>query len=121
MIQAAKSIRTFVGSKNFDDSRRFYEALEFRFHPISPGFGYMEISPGKGFYLQDYYVREWCENMMLFLEVEDLESYWSKVTQLNLPIHFPGVKVSQIQKNDWGDEFFIHDPAGVLWHIGIIR
>ena len=28
------------------------------------------------------------------------------------------VKLSAIQQFDWGREFFLHDPSGVLWHIG---
>ena len=26
--------------------------------------------------------------------------------------------LSEIVKNDWGNEFFLHDPSGILWHIG---
>ncbi|WP_026955846.1 glyoxalase [Algoriphagus vanfongensis] len=118
MIQPGKSIRTFVGAKDFKESCRFYEMLEFELHHHGEGFAYVAISPGIGFYLQDYYTQEWCENSMVFLEVEDLEAYLQKIKSLELPTHFPGVKVSEIRHDSWGDEFFIHDPAGVLWHIG---
>jgi hypothetical protein len=26
--------------------------------------------------------------------------------------------LSKIVNNDWGSEFFLHDPSGILWHIG---
>jgi catechol 2,3-dioxygenase-like lactoylglutathione lyase family enzyme len=121
MIQAGKSIRTFIGSKNYAESCRFYETLGFVIRHHREGFAYVEISPGIGFYLQDYYVKEWLENSMVFLEVQDLDDYWQKVDALALPQKFPGVKLSKIQSNDWGDEFFLHDPAGVLWHFGVFK
>ncbi len=119
MIQSGKSIRTFIGSKDFEESCRFYEALEFEIRHHGKGFAYIQISPGIGFYLQGAYVKDWIENSMVFLEVEDLEDYWEKINALALPKKFPGVKLSKIQFNDWGNEFFLHDPAGVLWHFGI--
>lgn len=118
MIQAGKSIRTFIGSKNFDESCRFYEMLEFDISHHGKGFAYVDISPGIGFYLQDAYVKDWCENMMLFLEVEDVPAYFARVTALDLPSKFPEVMVKPIKNQDWGQEFFILEPAGVLWHIG---
>ena len=121
MIQPGKSIRTFIGSKDFDESCRFYEALEFEIRHHGKGFAYIQISPGIGFYLQDAYVKDWCENMMLFLEVEDLPAYFERIKALDLPFHFPGVKVMPIKQQDWGSEFFIIEPAGVLWHIGCFK
>ncbi|WP_288369579.1 glyoxalase [uncultured Algoriphagus sp.] len=121
MIQPGKSIRTFIGSKNFSESCKFYETLEFELHHHGKGFAYVSISPGIGFYLQDFYNKDWCENNMVFLEVDNLEAYLAKIKSLNLPDKFPGVKVSEIRKDSWGDEFFIHDPAGVLWHIGVFK
>lgn len=118
MIQAGKSIRTFVGSKNFEESCRFYEALEFELNHHGKGFAYVSISPGIGFYLQEYYVKDWCENSMLFLEVEDLPAYFEKIAAMDLPGKFPGVQVMPIKQQIWGTEFFIIEPAGVLWHIG---
>jgi hypothetical protein len=29
-----------------------------------------------------------------------------------------GVQVAHIRHEDWGKEGSVHDPAGVLWHIG---
>lgn len=121
MIQPGKSIRTFVGAKDFGESCRFYETLEFELRHHGKGFAYVSVSPGIGFYLQDYYVKDWCENSMVFLEVNDLEAYFDKVTALDLPGKFHGVKVMPIKRQVWGAEFFIIDPAGVLWHIGTFR
>ncbi len=118
MNPSAKAIIPFLGSRNFQESCTFYELLGFEISLISKGFARVYIYGKISFYLQDYYSKEWCENTMVFLEVEGLEAQRESFLKLNLPEKFPGVKLSQIKKNDWGDEFFLHDPAGILWHFG---
>lgn len=117
MDYQAKSIRTFIGAKDFGLSRTFYLALGFEEHPISHQLSLFTLG-ALSFYLQDYYVKEWAENSMVFLEVEDLPHHFKQIKRMELDKQFAAVKVSEIVKNDWGSEFFIHDPAGVLWHIG---
>ena len=70
------------------------------------------------FYLQDYYVKSWVKNSMMFLEVGDLNSVWDKLLTMDLTSKFRNVKLSPPVERDWGKEFFIHDPSGILWHIG---
>ena len=36
----------------------------------------------------------------------------------NLPGTYKGVRFTEIKEMDWGREFFMHDPSGVLWHYG---
>jgi len=55
---------------------------------------------------------------MLFLEVDDVEAYFSKLAMLQLPEKYPNVKIVPIKFFDWGKVGFIHDPSGILWHIG---
>lgn len=121
MNPSAKAIMPFLGSKNFEESSSFYQLLGFDVKLISKGFSRVYIHGKISFYLQDYYAKEWCENTMVFLEIEDLENQRETILKLDLPEKFSGVKVSKIQKNDWGDEFFLHDPAGILWHFGFFR
>ncbi len=111
------SIRAFIGARNFDRSRQFYADLGFLENQVSANMSYFS-SGAFGFYLQDAYVKEWIENTMIFLEVADLEDRLDKWQQLDLPATYTGVKLSGIVNNDWGREFFLHDPAGVLWHVG---
>ncbi|MEP0265582.1 VOC family protein [Dokdonia sp.] len=111
------SIRTFIGAKNYDISRNFYLDLGFKEVKIDPKMSYFSIGDF-GFYLQDYYVKKWIENLMVFLEVDTVEDHLIKVKELHLDSKYKGVRVSEIHHNDWGKEFFVHDPSGVLWHIG---
>ena len=112
------AIRQLIGAKDFNESRRFYHSLDFTEVQLGPNMSYFSISNKIGFYLQSAYVKDWVDNTMLFLESSDLDQYHSDLTDLNLPEKFKGVRLSSIKKEEWGREFFLHDPSGVLWHIG---
>lgn len=98
-------------------SRSFYSELGFKEIPLSDDMSYFRFGE-LGFYLQNYYVKDWINNSMIFLEVEDTERYHTMLMELGLPENYKKVKISKIQDNDWGREFFLHDPSGILWHIG---
>ncbi len=117
MELGAKSIRTFIGSKDYDISRKFYLDLGFKEIITSKKMSYFNLGT-VGFYLQDYYVKNWVDNSMVFLEVENLKSVFANIEELQLPQKYKRVKLSEIKHNDWGNEFFLHDPSGVLWHFG---
>ena len=78
----------------------------------------LQWGEGVAFYLQNAYVEEWVDNTMLFLEVEDVAAWHAHLTGLDLPGRFEGVRLSAIKEEDWGRECFLHDPSGVLWHVG---
>jgi hypothetical protein len=58
-----KSIRSFIGSKDFDISRQFYHELGFLESVIDPKMSYFFMGPF-GFYLQNYFAKEWVHNTM---------------------------------------------------------
>ena len=118
MKHQAKSIRSFTGAKNFNESREFYSALGFTENVISHNMSYFHVEPNIGFYLQDAYVKDWVDNSMIFLEVDDVERYHAELTALGLHDKYKLVRLSHIHNNDWGSEVFMHDPSGVLWHFG---
>jgi len=117
MTEKVRSIRPFIGAKDFERSKRFYADIGFQESVLSHNMSVFEMY-GLGFYLQDAYVKDWIDNTMVFLEVEDLDRFWRTLTALELPTHYEGVRLSAIHAYDWGREFFLHDPSGVLWHIG---
>jgi hypothetical protein len=83
MNNPIKSIRPFIGAKNFDISRKFYTDLGFTEHVISPQLSYFE-SQEIGFYLQDACVKDWVDNTMVFVEVGNVDDYWKKLVSLRL-------------------------------------
>ena len=117
MIRNPKRVRPFLGAKDFEISRDFYGTLGFRESKLSPQMSVFH-NGDVWFYLQRYYVKDWVDNTMLFLEVSNLEDQRIALIQGRLPDRFAGVRISEIQDNDWGREFFLHDPSGNLWHIG---
>ena len=115
-----KSIRPFIGAKDFATSRAFYKDMGFEEVLLPPKMALFKRGDF-GFYLQDAYVKDWVDNTMVFLEVEDVEAFLTYIKSLNLPQKYTGVRVSEIVYNDWGSEFFVHDPCGILWHIGSFK
>ncbi|EAQ41540.1 glyoxalase [Polaribacter sp. MED152] len=112
-----KSVRAFIGAKNFEESKQFYLDLGFSYVDLDSML-YFSIHDNLGFYLQKAYVKDWVDNSMLFLEVENLTEYYKEIKAKNLDKKYEKVRLSKIVKNDWGQEFFLHDPSGILWHIG---
>lgn len=117
MQHKAKSIRPFIGSKDFDLSRSFYRDLGFEEVSLSPQLSYFK-TPDVGFYLQNAYMEEWIDNTMVFIEVENVDQHWQGLQALGLPEKYEGVRLVPIQNNHWGRECFLHDPCGILWHFG---
>ncbi|GAB5405481.1 MAG: glyoxalase [Aureliella sp.] len=116
MLASAKGIRPFLGAKDFDVSRAFYRELGFREVVIAPEMSVFHLD-GTSFYLQRYYAKDWVDNTMVFLEVEDLDGQLRAIIDSGVVDRYDA-RVSEISDNDWGREFFLHDPSGILWHIG---
>ena len=118
MNHVAKSIRTFIGAGNFEESRLFYKELGFDESQISGKLSYFKVTDKLGFYLQDAYVEDWINNSMIFLEVDDVDRYWRELENLGLHRKYTNVRLTPIREETWGKECFMHDPSGVLWHFG---
>lgn len=117
MEHKAKSIRPFIGARDFELSRSFYRDLGFKESVLSPAMSYFD-SGGLGFYLQDAFVQDWIDNTMIFMEVEDVERHWKELLALDLPGKYASARLTPIRTLDWGRECFLHDPSGILWHFG---
>ncbi len=117
MEHKAKSIRPFIGAANFELSRSFYRDLGFNESILTHNMSYFGTE-AYGFYLQDAYIKDWIDNTMVFLEVNDVDRFWSELVLLDLTSKYDHVKLTPIRTNDWGKECFVHDPSGILWHFG---
>jgi len=117
MTRQSTSIRTFIGSENFNESRAFYNHLGFQEFVVIETMSFFSIDDTLGFYLQDYYVKDWIENSMIFLEVPDVDVWHQDLLDRNLTEKFENVRLSEIKDEGWGRTTYLHDPAGVLWHV----
>ena len=113
----AKSIRPFIGAKNYNESRKFYQDLGFEESILSSDMSYFKTN-GFGFYLQDAYVKDWIDNSMIFMEVDDVKRFWNELLELELTSKYDNVRLTPIRELVWGKECFLHDPSGILWHFG---
>ncbi|MFO1064864.1 MAG: hypothetical protein U0892_13445 [Pirellulales bacterium] len=116
MPSGTELVRPFLPTKDFDLSKRFYEALGFELTLDS------EVAifraAGGGFILQRYYHEEWAGNSMMQLMVDDLDAWWTHVESLDLPNRFGVTPPKPPAMQPWGLRVaYMVDPAGVLWHI----
>ena len=117
MKHQVKSIRPFIGAKEYDISRSFYRDLGFEEVILSPDMSLFK-SGSLAFYLQDAYVKEWIENTMIFMEVDNTQEFYDRLKSLDLSSKYKEVKLTPTREESWGRECFLHDPSGVLWHFG---
>ena len=112
----AEMCRPFLPAKDFDVSRAFYAALGFE-KLLDSDVAIFRVGKGT-FILQRHYQKEWAENFMMQLMVDDLDAWWAHVEGLDLPATF-GVKPPKAPAlQPWGLRVaYVYDPSGVLWHI----
>ena len=117
MNHNAISIRPFIGAKDYELSRSFYRDLGFEEKVLFPNMCLFRTEQ-IAFYLQNAYVKDWIDNTMVFMEVDDVVRYWNELVALNLTAKYNSIKLTPVKNNDWGSECFLHDPSGILWHFG---
>ena len=111
-----ENARPFLPAKDFEVSKRFYEALGF-IKVLDEDVAIFEIGTS-GFILQKYFQKQWAENFMMQLLVDDLDLWWTLIVSLDLPGRFgvPAPKPPALQP--WGLRIaYVVDPSGVLWHV----
>lgn len=98
-------------------SKQFYAALGWRIKWADDNLALLE-NAGQRFYLQRYYVKDWAENSMLHIIVEDARACFVHVKELADSGRFPGVRVSEPKQESYGALVtYVWDPAGVLLHL----
>ncbi|WP_159476850.1 glyoxalase [Dyadobacter sp. 3J3] len=117
MEHRAISIRPFIGAKDFEISRRFYSDLGFKESVLAPDLSVFKMEQ-LAFYLQRAYVKDWIDNTMIFMEVDNVARYYEDLSAMDLSSKYEGVKLTPIRVEGWGRECFLHDPSGILWHFG---
>ncbi|KFI11163.1 glyoxalase [Vibrio coralliilyticus] len=113
---AITEIKSFIPSKDFDISQRFYQALGFEVASVFSDVAYMRKGH-TAFLLQNYYQVEHAENTMMHLLVEDAMGWLEHVKASSVEKDFE-CKVTELIEQPWGMlEFCLTDPSGVLWRI----
>lgn len=113
-------IQPFIPCKDFEISRTFYARIGFQVAEVIDGDSKTSeaIFRGEGaIILQDFYVKDWAENTMMTLNVDDLDAFIAlvKTYQTQYPDH--NVRFRGPQDFGWGHQIHLLDPSGVLWHV----
>ncbi|MEO8071713.1 MAG: hypothetical protein ABI686_00550 [Acidobacteriota bacterium] len=114
------SIEAFVPSgSDFQKSRQLFLELGFKIVWEADDFVGFE-NGGCKFILQNFDNKEFAENFMMSVKVDDLDEFWCEVSALDLPGKF-GVKLNEPKNFPWGREVNLIDIAGVCWHFAESR
>ena len=111
------ALRPFVPARDYDLSRRFYEALGFVATHRDDDVTILKLG-SFSFILQNDYVMVAAENCMVQILVRDVDAWWARVDPARLIGAF-GVKPPKAPAmQSWGLKVgFLFDPSGVLWHV----
>jgi len=109
------SIEAFVPSgSDFQASRQLF--LELGFNIVWETNDFVGFAnTGCRFILQKYDSKEFAENFMMNVKVDNLDEFWQELTALNLTEKF-SVKLREPTDFPWGREVNLIDIAGVCWH-----
>lgn len=109
-------LKAFVPARDFGLSKRFYADMGFTMASDTDGVAYFHHE-NVAFLLQDFYVKELAENLMLHLLVEDVDAWWQRLRDAGLPGRY-GVRMGDVVLQPWRmRDFVLVDPSGVLWRI----
>jgi predicted enzyme related to lactoylglutathione lyase len=114
MALSIRDLKAYVPAKDFELSKRFYLALGFT---LSPGWGDtadFELN-GHRFRLQNYYVKDWADNFMMVMGVDDVEAWHRHISSVVTEGGFATVGVNPPEAvGDGHRVLHVVDPSGVL-------
>jgi hypothetical protein len=116
LIPKLRAFRPFLPAKEFETSLRFYKTIGFNEYRL--GDTLAELSFGAhAFLLQGYYVKEWAENTVMHVLVNEVDSWWRHINSLDLANRFGVAPPAAPRVEPWGlTVAYVFDPSGVLWH-----
>ena len=109
------SLEPFVPSgENFEGSKQLFIELGFNITWDAGDYVGFE-KDGCRFILQKYVNKEFSENFMISVKVNDVSEFWKEVNDKQLPEKF-GIRISPPKQMPYGKESNMIDIAGVCCH-----
>lgn len=110
-------LRPFIPARDFLLSKHFYASMGWKVKDVDDGIALVQLAD-EHFYIQNYYLKEFAENCMLHLTVEDAQAWYQHVSSVLQNNKFPGARVQSPKQQHYGAIVtFVHDPTGVLLHL----
>jgi catechol 2,3-dioxygenase-like lactoylglutathione lyase family enzyme len=113
---AGTHLGAFLPTRDFELSRRFYEALGFANHATGDEIALFDTGAGT-IILTRTNDEKWDGAFMIAIRVDDLAAWWQRIEAADLPGRFgvPAPRAPAMQP--WGLEVaYVVDPASVLIH-----
>ena len=106
-------VRPFLPARDFDLSKRFYEALGFEMMLDSDEVAIFRLG-ASSFILQKYFQRDWAENFMMKFEVDDARAWYEHVKPIIDSKRYKNARVGAPEMIGDTTIIHVHDPCGVL-------
>lgn len=113
MAPSIRDFKVFMPARDFDLSKRFYSALGFKMSEGWGGTADFELN-GCRFRLQNYYVKDWADNFMVVMGVDDVREWHSHVQGVLASGQYESAKVAEPESVDDSLVLHVWDPSGVL-------
>jgi catechol 2,3-dioxygenase-like lactoylglutathione lyase family enzyme len=108
--------RVFLPTRDLAQSIDFYRRMGWQIRFQDESIALMELGASRIF-LQKYYQKEWADNTMVHLVVDDAALWYQVAERVRKEGGFENVSVRAPQREDYGALVtHVIDPAGVLLH-----
>jgi catechol 2,3-dioxygenase-like lactoylglutathione lyase family enzyme len=108
--------RVFLPTKDLARSIDFYNRMGWQMRFRDESLALMELGASRIF-LQKYYQKEWADNTMVHLVVDDAARWHELAESVKAEGRFEEIKIRAPQREDYGALVtHVIDPAGVLLH-----
>jgi hypothetical protein len=109
------SLEPFVPSgADYEGSKKLFQELGFNLTWDAGSYAGFE-KDGCRFILQHYEQKNFAENFMLSVKVDNVETFSQMVLDKELPQKY-GIRVGNVCQQPYGKEVNMIDIAGVCWH-----
>ncbi len=111
-------VKVFVPAMNFAESFKFYTEMGWSADWKADDGSLAILSLGDcRFYLQNYYNKDWANNFMMHITVEDAQAWWEHGTKVIAAGNYKYARLSEPRKESYGALVtHVWDPTGVLLH-----
>ncbi len=113
MSLSINDFKVYMPAKDFEQSKRFYTALGFAMSEGWGGTADFELN-GNRFRLQDYYVKDWANNFMVVMGVDDAEAWHQHAQKIADSGEFDNIRIKPPEAVDGSLVLHVVDPSGVL-------
>lgn len=107
------TIQPFLPTLDYRVSKQFYLDLGFQIIYEDEQLCLFK-SDHVSFFIQRAYLKDWAENTMIQVYVEEIDTLYEKIESMKTL--YPMVKTKAPFQAPYGYTFHVLDPAGVLWH-----